>query len=390
MDTERLYYRDSYLKEFRARVTERDAEGRRLYLDRTAFYPASGGQPHDTGFLAGIPVVDVVDEGNRIAHITAGPVSGVDVEGSLDWERRFDHMQQHSGQHLLSGVLVRQFGFPTVSFHLGEEISTIELERASLDTKMVAEIERQANRIVTENRTVAISFQEASAADGLRRASEREGLLRIVEIEGLDRSACGGTHVRATGEVGPILLRRLERIRGNVRIEFVCGMRAVRRARADFDAISAAARALSATLDETPALVSSQIEALRSAEKDRRKLAGELARFRGRELYGATSPDSGGFRRAVQTLPSGSIGDELRGFAQGFTSGPRAVLLVAIRNTPAVLFAVSQDSGLHAGDTLRRVLARHGGRGGGAGMVAQGSVPTVEALDALCRELSEI
>jgi alanyl-tRNA synthetase len=238
MTTKRLYYHDSWLAEFSARVVDRSADGRCLYLDQTAFYPSSGGQPHDTGVLAGVPVQDVVDEGDRIAHLTAAPVNAVDVECRVDWSRRSDHMQQHSGQHLLSAVLVELFDVPTVSFHLGEESSTIDAPVASLVPQQVRAVEERTNEVVVENRPVTVSFESAAEAQGLRRASDREGPLRIVSIQGLDRSACGGTHVRATGEIGPILIRKLDKIRGNVRIEFLCGLRALRRARADFDALS--------------------------------------------------------------------------------------------------------------------------------------------------------
>ena len=207
--TERLYWDDSYLRRFRAKILERCCDGCELYLDRTAFYPTSGGQPHDTGWIQNVPVIDVVDEGERIRHRLSRPVDGEEADCEVDWGRRFDHMQQHSGQHLLSAVLNRFHGAPTVSFHLGRDISTIDVGLAALEPERLKEAERQANEIVFENRPIRVDYREASEAEGLRRASGREGLLRIVEIEGLDRSACGGTHVRHTGEIGLVLLRRL-------------------------------------------------------------------------------------------------------------------------------------------------------------------------------------
>lgn len=384
--TERLYYTDSYLAEFRARVVGTDADGLRVCLDRTAFYPSSGGQPNDTGTLAGVAVVDVIDEGERIIHVTAAPMTAGEVEGRIDWRRRFDHMQQHSGQHLLSAVLTDLFGSPTVSFHLGAESSTIDVAASSLEPKQILAAEERANELVAENLPIAVSFEEAAAVKDLRKESDREGTLRIVSIEGYDRSACGGTHVHATGEIGPVLLRGIERIRGNVRIEFLCGMRAVRRARSDFDALSRIARTFSAAVDDTPSLVASQFEAFQAADKTRRKLAGELARFRGRELYENTSPGPDGSWRATHRTGS-AIDDEVRALAQGFTAQPGAVFLAVADDPPSVLLAASSDAGVHAGNVLKTALTKLGGRGGGNAQMAQGSVPSKEALAQLIAEL---
>ncbi len=386
MSTERLYYTDCYLREFRARVVEASSDRRRIYLDRTAFYPTSGGQPHDTGWMDGAPVVDVVDEGERIAHVTAAPVETGEFMCRIDWDRRFDHMQQHTGQHVLSAVLLERFGIPTVSFHLGAESATIDVA-AALEPEQVREAERRANEVVTENRPVRIGFESADQALELRRPSERRGLLRLVTIEGLDRSACGGTHVRATGEIGPILIRKLERVRGHIRLEFLCGMRAVRRARADYEALDAIARSLSCGLDETPALVAAQKERLETAEKLRRKLASELAERQGRELYRGTAPDASGMRRLVRWMPSGTVDEELRALARGVTSESKAIFVTLIEEPPSVLLAVSADAGVHAGDALRAALHTVGGRGGGNARLAQGSLSGKAALESLAELL---
>ena len=386
MTTTRLYYHDAYLTDFRAHVVERADDGRRIYLERTAFYPASGGQPNDAGEIAGIPVLDVIDEDKRIAHITSGAIQGVEVDCRIDWTRRFDHMQQHTGQHLLSAALVELYGVETVGFHMGAESSTIDLATAALGADQVLAVETHVNQRVAENHPVAIAFEEATEAHGLRRPSERDGELRIVSIEGLDRSPCGGTHVRATGEIGPILIRKLDKIRGNVRIEFLCGARAVRRARADFDALSRIAKMLSAPLDDSPSLVAALREAGETAEKARQRLALELARFRGREMYEAALAGPDGLRRGVHRQPSGSL-EEVRGLAQGFTAQPKAVFVGAVEDPPAVLLAVSADTGLNAGELLKTALAKHGGRGGGSAVLAQGSVASPQALASVLKEL---
>jgi alanyl-tRNA synthetase len=384
--TERLYYTDSYLREFEARVVERAGDGALVYLDRTAFYPASGGQPHDVGTLGGVPVLEVAEEGERIAHRLAAPLAADQVTGTLDWARRFDHMQQHTGQHLLSSVFAGGFSLRTVSFHLGQESATIDLEGGAVTAETVIEAERRANAAVFENRAVTVAFEDAAAAEGLRKDSTRQGTLRIVSLEGLDRSACGGTHVRATGEIGPVLLRKLEKIRSSTRVEFLCGGRAVRRARADYEALNRVAQLYSAALDETPAYAAAQLEAAKAAEKALRKLDMELAGYRGRELWEEAAPDGDGVRRVTRRLASGNL-EALRALAQSFTSRPRAVFLAALADPPSVLLAASEDAGVDAGRAVKAAVAAVGGRGGGTARMAQGSVPALEALEGVVAAL---
>src|ERR1700733_8533146 len=356
--TDRLYYHDSYLTEFRARVVDASPDGQRIYLDRTAFYPTSGGQPFDIGQLGGSDVIEVIDEGDRIAHVLSDSLSENEVDGRIDLSRRFDHMQQHTGQHLLSAVLLELFDAPTVSFHLGGESSTIDIAR-TLEPVELHEAERRANQIVFENRPVTVGFQHSSEELGLRKPTEREGEVRIISIQGLDRSACGGTHVRATGEIGPILLRKLDRIRGNLRVEFLCGRRAVARARADFEALSQVARVFSAPLDDAAAMVETQHEKLQESDRTRRRLATELAQASGRALYVETPPGEDGIRRVLRRVES--LSEETRAEAQSFTSAGPAIFLAITENPPSALLATSKDSGVHAGDLLKRALSEAGG-----------------------------
>src|SRR5829696_5605904 len=229
--TQRLYHTDSYLRQFEASVVDRTEDSNRIYLDCTAFYPTSGGQPFDRGLVNGVEVIDVIDEGDRVAHLLATPLSDHRVVGRVDWGRRFDHMQQHSGQHLLSAVLADQLGQLTTSVHFGRESSTLDLATANLRSEQVQRAEERANEIIVENRPVEVTFEDADLATGLRKAPDRKGELRIVTIQDLDRSACGGTHVRSTAEIGCVLIRKLERVRQGTRLEFLCGLRATRRAR---------------------------------------------------------------------------------------------------------------------------------------------------------------
>ena len=377
--TLRLYYTDAYLRDFEAEVVDRAEEGRRLYLDRSAFYPTSGGQPFDRGTLAGVEVVDVVDEGERVAHLLASPVAGGRVRGEVAWERRFDHMQQHTGQHLLSAVLHEQLGLATVSVHFGRDFSTLDLDTGSLDHTGQVEAERRANRIVTENRPVSVSFEEAGAVEGLRKASSRAGTLRVVTIDALDRSACGGTHVRATGEVGPIAIRRVERVKQQARVEFLCGGRALRRARADQDLLNRLAGHFSASADELPALVEAQRAELKEAAAARRELEASLSELRARELHAVAVPDAGGVRSIV-LREEGAI-EKLRPLALAIGALPRAVFVGWTTAPPAVLVASSADSGVDAGPLLRAALAQVGGRGGGNARLAQGTAPSAAALE---------
>jgi len=377
--TERLYYSDSSLAVFDADVVEASNGGLHLYLDKTAFYPSSGGQPFDVGEINGVPVVDVIDEGERIAHVLSAPLTATTVQCRIDMTRRRDHMQQHTGQHLLSAVLAEMFGIATVSFHMGAESSTIDVDTPSLDAAKVSAAERRANEVVMENRAVSVSYQDASSGPELRKASEREGVLRIVSIDGVDRSACGGTHVRSTGEIGPVLIRKLDKIRGIVRIEFLCGMRAVARARADFDALSQISRAFSSPADETPALTQGLIERSKEAEKGYRKLAGELAQYKGRELYEQTPAGENGVRRIYREIAKGPADDDLRALAQSFVAQPKAVFIVVAQDPASVMVAASADSGVHAGNVVKAAVTALGGRGGGSAVMAQGSVPQ-EAL----------
>jgi alanyl-tRNA synthetase len=380
--TERLYYTDAYLPEFTARVVDVSADGARVYLDRTALYPTSGGQQHDLGALAGQAVVDVIDEGDRIAHVLAAPRSlevGREVSGKVEWQRRFDHMQQHTGQHLLSAVFEDLFGAKTVSVHFGDATSTLDLETDSMSPQSIEKAEKRANLVIAENRGVSVSFEDAATAQGLRKASERTGPLRIVSIADLDRSACGGTHVRATGEIGGLLIRGTERTRKAIRVEFVCGLRAVARARADYLALTAVAASLSTSIDSVAPLVASQASQVKDLQKALRAHEATIAGFRANELYEATAPDATGLR--LLPIPEMPM-DSLRVLALALVGKP---MTAVVGSTPEgqVLVATSEDSGLDAGKALREALAALGGKGGGSPRLAQGSAPKDQAADAI-------
>jgi alanyl-tRNA synthetase len=384
--TSRLYYTDAYTTAFEGRITELSADGQRVYLDQTAFYPTSGGQPFDLGSLGGARIADVVDEDERVAHVLAAPLDGArlgdTVRGEVDWRRRFDHMQQHTGQHLLSAVFADLFGYETVSVHFGAERSSLDLGVGAIDAAQLGEAERRANEVVWENRPVTVRFEEASTASGLRKPPPREGTLRIVTIDGIDRSACGGTHVRSTGEIGAITLRGTERVRKQTRVEFLCGGRVVRQAHTDFEALCAIAASVKASIAEAPALVAAQNAELRDALAARKRLEGELAVHEARALYDIAAPTPGGVRVAVVRRDAGSV-EELRPLAQAFASLSRAVFVAAVASPATVLVAASDDAGVNAGNVLKTALAAASGRGGGSPRLAQGTVPNAEALESV-------
>lgn len=384
--TDRLYYADAYCARFGARVTSRAEDGRRVYLDRSAFYPTSGGQRHDLGTLGGVAVTDVVDEDDRVAHVLAAPLDADEVEGVVDWPRRWDHMQQHTGQHLLSAIGADRFGWETVSVHFGAESSTIDFGVESIGPETLQELERLANAGVTENRPVTVTFEEAEMATGLRKPSDRGGVLRIVSIEGIDRSACGGTHVRATGEIGAIMLRRVEKVRKATRVEFLCGMRAIARVRGEYDVLARLANGLSCSIDELPTLVPAQAEQLRALENDRRRLEGEVNAARARDVHAALPPGDDGVRRLLERRAGGKV-DDARALALAFAALPKGVVAVAVATPPAILVAASDDSGVDAGRLLKEALGAVGGRGGGSARLAQGTVPDAAALETVIAAL---
>ena len=386
MSTERLYYSDSYLTQFRATVRHRSDDGRRVVLDRTAFYPTSGGQPFDTGRLGGRAVIGVVDDGETIAHLLDAPLLEDEVEGIVDWPRRLDHMRQHTGQHLLSAVLADLYGHQTVSVHFGAEYATLDLDASELTPDQLREAERRANAVVMENRPVSVSFEDAATAAGLRKASDRSGTLRVVTIADLDRSACGGTHVRATGEIGPILIRGAERVKKQVRLEFRCGLRAVDRARRDLALLAGMAASASAGIDEVGALFEKQRVELAAAVSERRRLEEALHGYRAGELYHQAAPDAAGRRTIVLRDPPGGV-EALRGIAQAMTGLGNALFVGTTATPPTIVVAATADSGVDAGQRLKPLLAGVGGRGGGSARIAQGTAPSMVQLDSVVAAL---
>ena len=372
----RLYYTDAYCRAFDARVVRTlEHDGRpAVVLDRTAFYPTSGGQPHDLGRLGEAAVVDVVDVDGEVVHVLSSPLAaGAPVRGDIDWARRFDHMQQHTGQHVLSAALVRVCGATTVSFHLGSDASTIDLSTVLTP----ADVERGvdgANRVVWEDREVVVRF--ASEADAralpLRKESARQGELRLIEIPDFDLSACGGTHVARTGAIGLIAVTATEKFKGGVRLTFVCGGRALRTVRHLRDAVAGTVRVLSVLPQELPAAV----EKLQGEGKALRKtiagLQSALAVHEADRLLAASLPSEG--RRVITGIYEDCDAAGLKTIASSLIArDPVAVALVGgtAGAAAAVVVGCAPSLGLDASAVVRRLTERFGGRGGGRPDMAQ-------------------
>ena len=407
--TKRLYYDSSEILEFDSAVEDVAAlspEQSRpaVILRETAFYPTSGGQVHDTGWLTidgggraedQLRVTEVADaEDGRIVHYLEAPakmpLAGAAVHGSIDLERRRDHMQQHTGQHVLSAAFIELYQMPTVSFHMGEDYCSIDLAAPSVSSEQIAGAEKRANQVVFENRPVRIRYVSRAEAErlGLRKLppAERDEL-RLVEVADFDVSACGGTHVSSSGQIGSIVLRKSERVRQGTRVEFVCGGRAVRMARRDYSALSEAAALFSSQLWDVPDQIRKSVEESKLVRKQREDALDQLAELMVLDAL-RDSPVTNGRKIVVRAFSDHDIGFA-KLFAQKVTrAATPAIALVASSVDPAgLVFAqtpsltLAQGSGGTPGAPvdmdalLKQVLSSVGGRGGGSRDFAQGGVP---------------
>jgi alanyl-tRNA synthetase len=372
----RIYYNDPQRTEFDARVTATAVVSGRpaVTLDTTAFYPTSGGQPHDTGRLGDAGVLEVTEsDAGEIWHVLDRELpAGSEVHGVVDWPRRFDHMQQHSGQHILSAAFDRLNRARTVGFHLGAVVSTVDFA-IELSAADIAAAEAESNRIVWEDRPVSIRFVDEGEAENLplRKEPERGGVLRVIDVDGYDLSACGGTHVARSGSVGLIAVLSAEKLRGGTRLEFVCGGRALRSFRAFRDSVAGCIRHVSVAPDELP----SAIERLQIDTKDQRRLVKDLqerlAGFEATALAAAADELDGG-RQVVQAI-DGRDQAGLKAMAMAICANPG--FRVALFSTAAPFVAVlarSKDVGADCAAVLKTLLAAYGGRGGGKPDLAQG------------------
>jgi alanyl-tRNA synthetase len=363
-----------------------------LALDRTAFYPTSGGQPFDTGHLnATLPdgsaprvAVEQVeeDEQGAVWHLVHKQLAvGTPVEGQIDWARRFDHMQQHSGQHLLSAVFWREIQAPTISFHLGENTSTIDLAAGQLPHNILERVERIANEIIGEDRPVTTrgvprSEAEAMLAAGqLRKLPDIQGEIRLIDIADCDSNACGGTHVRSTGQIGGLQLRTVEKVSRGMRVEFVCGLRAVRAARADLTVLRETSALLSTGAADLAPAVTRLLTEGKTIAKERQKLREELAVVQAAKLA-TEEPIENGLRLVVRAWKDRDPETVKLLASRTAAAAQTAVIFCANDADPVRVFvARSSDLDFNCGQILREALVRLGLRGGGSADLAQGEVP---------------
>lgn len=396
MHTERLYRIDPYQTDFTARVLNQfqslDHPGRwAVELDRTAFYATGGGQPHDTGSLGGHPVADVTEDEDRILHWLDAAGSepplrdGAAVEGRIDWPRRLDHMQQHNGQHILSGAFWQLLQAETVSFHLGQESATIDLDTGDLTAEQVHQVTALANQVVWENRPIRVHLAETADEARwlpLRKPPKVLTGVRVIEVDGFDFSACGGTHPKASGEVGIIVVRRWERYKGGTRVEFLCGNRALR----DYEAQNAVtwelSRLLSVAVSELPTAQARLQEQAAEWRHGWEKARAAMLESEAEALWqGAVTLPGGGW------LVKANLGDrpaeEAKAIAGDLCHHPSTVALLGTVSggRAQLLFQRSADLSVDLNQLLRSVLPALEGRGGGQPSVAQGGGPRVEGLE---------
>jgi alanyl-tRNA synthetase len=387
--TERLYYSDSHLIEFEARVvdvTDRVSGWTAIVLDRTAFYPTGGGQPSDTGTLNGARVVECIDDGdNGVLHVVQGaaPRREAVMHGRVDWLRRLDHIQQHTGQHILSQAFVTLFNARTKSFRVLDVSCEIDVELNNPTAEIIERGVELANNVIWEDRTITIRnvTSDEAAALPLRKEPSRDGDLRLIEIEGFDLTPCGGTHAYRTGEVGMIAVRSWERAKGLTRIEFVAGMRAL----ADYRKANKSARDVAAMFstgrDDAPQLASQMVEENRELNRRIRALEEVAAGVEAERLL-ATARDG-----VISEIFDGRDAESLKKLAHALISNPRTIALLASRDkdTARLVFARSADAAGDMNALMREACVLLDGRGGGRPDMAQGGGKKVEKLDAALR-----
>jgi alanyl-tRNA synthetase len=403
--TERLYYHDSFLYDFDAEVREvTDGPRPALVLDRTAFYPTSGGQVFDTGWIvagdskdpsARLRVSEVADtEDGKVVHYveaTRDFKPGTRIHGQIDAARRRDHMQQHSGQHVLSAAFIRLFDLHTVSFHMADDYCSIDLDTPVLTKEQVESAERLANDIILENHAVDVRFvtREEAGKLGLRKVpvTERDEL-RLIDIREVDLTACGGTHVQQTGQIGCVLLRKVEKVRQGWRVEFVAGQRGVATARRDFTTLTETAALFSAHVYDVPQQARKSLEEIRGLRKAAEQSQEELAAAQAAALL-AETPETGGRKIVVRAFADREM-SFLKLLAQKLTrlSSNAVALLATTSPQPSLVFAQSAGQPFDMGALLKETMAKLGGRGGGSKDLAQGGVPKADGIEAALAELS--
>jgi alanyl-tRNA synthetase len=386
--TKKLYLDDPYLQEFSSAVTQKIDAGDRpgIILEQTLFYPTSGGQPHDTGMINGIPVIDVFeDQSHRIVHLLAEPVADRQVAGRIDWQRRFDHMQQHSGQHLLSQSFIKTCDAETISFHMGDESATLDLNQAGLSIEKIAAVEDLANQVIYESRPVLSHTIGKDDLDQypVRKPPAVDDNIRVVEIKDFDYSACGGTHCSRTGEIGIVKIRRFENYKGGTRIHFLCGLRALK----DYQAKSMILKQIGEYLSAGESDLYKNIKKIRNELKLLRREHGNLKKqylnYEANALFSE--------RKEVENINiiakvfEDRNPKELKILAQKVMENfPNTIILFGAKTEgkASLFFIRSEELAGDMGKLMQDACAVINGRGGGRPQQAQGGGPAADKLDA--------
>ncbi len=394
---ERGYFEDPYRTEFSAQVKEvnRDKDGSfSVYLDRTFFYPVSGGQPDDGGTMGGKLVLEVSEDDRGVRHRLDGEVrSGETVKCRIDWKRRFDHMQQHTGQHLLSCVFLEFCNAPTIGFHLGERECTIDIKGDIPRPETAQRIESRVNEIVWADVTVRatvlglkdydeyLSGRAGSMMEGIRsRLPEGVDRVRIVEIGELDSSTCCGTHCRGTGEIGLVKILGFERVKGNARVRFICGVRALDDYTHKHGLLSRLAGGFSTDWQELERVIDKQADENRALRKSNEELKAELAGSRAVRIM--DEAETIGRFRLIRRIFEEAYAGSVRGTALKVREEDGAIVLFGVRMPkPALIFACNPGVSLDMGEILKASAEVMGARGGGGRDLAQGGGGVVERLE---------
>jgi alanyl-tRNA synthetase len=388
--TKRLYYTDSYLREFSATVLHhlQIDKNPAVILDQTAFYPESGGQLCDTGFLGEAQILKVMEnDAGDVLHILEREIPVGQVIGRIDWDRRFDHMQQHTAQHILSQAFLAVAQAQTLSFHMGQESSTIDVDMAQPSATLIEEAQTCASSIVFENRPVHIltADRESLTSLGVRKESNRKGEIRIVDVEGFDRSACGGTHVRSTGEIGLIFVTGFERYKGGTRVEFVGGGRALKALRKDHELLKRISRIYSAAPDNIPEIAEKTLQERMALAKENENLRDQLLDMEAEKLLGSSARNR--YASTIRAIYTGRNLETLKVLARKLTARPGTLAILALSDTCQIVVARSSDLPGNCNDAVKRAAAQLGGKGGGRPDLAQAGGFGTDSLDSWLQAL---
>lgn len=392
--TRKLYLENQYQHSFSSVVVEAaEIDGKPgVILEQTAFYPTSGGQPHDTGTLNGVPVIDVIEDQQQIIHLLERPLTSNGVEGHIHWERRFDHMQQHTGQHLLSQALIRVAEAETISFHLGEESATIDVDKSALEPDVLVSVEQLANTIIYENRDIVNYILKKDELDRfpVRKPPTVEENIRILEIKDFDYSPCGGTHCAKTGEIGIIKITKTENYKGGTRVHFLCGGRALRDYQQKTSVVRDVSEIMSSGESELPANVQKLQDDAKTLRRDYNHLTRQLLDYEAKALV-AERESYGEIYLLTRIFHDRHPKDLKILAAKILEQLPNTVILfgAVFEGKASLIFQRSEDLSFHIGELMKSACEIINGRGGGQSQQAQGGGTETENLEEALRHARE-